>query len=169
MDLESVMSQMAHNARAIEALVQDVSAEQGRWKPNEGEWSILEVVNHLYDEENEDFRAHLDLILHHPGEPWPRIDPERWVVERGYNERDLAQSLGDFLRVRDESLAWLRSLAAPDWQATYEAPFGQITAGDMMAAWVAHDLLHTRQLVELQWVHTTQLVQPYRVRYAGVW
>jgi hypothetical protein len=40
----------------------------------------------------------------------------------------------------------------------------------MMAAWVAHDILHQRQLVELQWAYMTrQVVTPYQVRYAGDW
>jgi hypothetical protein len=169
MNLEVLTKQMASNAQAIQAFVQGVSDEQARWRPKPEEWSILEVINHLLDEENEDFRAHLDLILHHPNDPWPRIDPQGWITERCYNERDLAQSLDGFLRAREESLAWLKGLSSPDWQAAYEAPFGQITAGDMMAAWAAHDLLHTRQLVELNWAYTLQIVGPYRIRYAGDW
>lgn len=169
MELETIVEQMASQARAIEALVRDISDEQARWKPSAGRWSILEVVNHLHDEEREDFRAHLDLLLHHPGEPWFGIDPEGWVTERRYNEQDMAQSLGEFLRAREESLAWLKGLSAPDWQAVYKAPFGPIRTGDMMAAWLAHDLLHLRQLVELHWAYTTRAVQPYGVRYAGVW
>ncbi len=169
MNLHILTAQMERNAAAIQALVEGVSDVQARWKPGAEDWSILEVVNHLYDEEIEDFRAHLDLILHRPAEPWPRIDPQGWVTARRYNERDLAESLQNFARAREESLAWLKGLAAPDWQATTEAPFGEIAAGDVLAAWLAHDLLHLRQLVELHWTHTRQQVAPYSVRYAGEW
>jgi hypothetical protein len=93
MDLDWIIVHMDKNAQAIQALVQGISDELARWKPGPGDWSILEVINHLHDEEIEDFRAHLDLILNRGDEPWPRIDPEGWVVERRYNERDLAQSL----------------------------------------------------------------------------
>ena len=169
MDLNHLISQMTHNARRICALAEGVSDRQARWKPALASWSILEVVNHLLDEEREDFRAHLDLALHRPGEPWPRIDPEGWVTQRGYNERDPGESLEGFLAAREESLAWLRGLASPNWEATYEAPFGRITAGDIFASWVAHDLLHMRQLVELHWAYTTLLVAPHKVDYAGSW
>ena len=169
MDFDRIMAQMGRNARAIQALVQGIPDGQARWKPGADDWSILEVINHLYDEEIEDFRAHLDLILHRGDEPWSRINPEGWVVERRYNERDMAQSLRAFLEARVMSLDWLRDLDAPDWQKVYEAPFGQISAGDMLASWLAHDLLHMRQLVELRWADTVRLVQPYGVRYAGVW
>jgi hypothetical protein len=127
------------------------------------------VVNHLLDEEREDFRVMLDLALHRPDEPRPKIDPQAWVMERAYNERDLRESLRGFLTAREESLAWLRGLSAPDWEAVYQAPWGPIRAGDVFAAWVAHDLLHTRQLVELHWAYTTNQTQPYEVDYAGEW
>ena len=169
MDFGFLTRRMADNAQAIQSFVKNVAGEQARWRPGPDDWSILEVLNHLYDEEVEDFRAHLDLILHHPDQPWPSIDPEGWVTARRYNERDLTQSVDDFLCAREASLTWLWGLAAPDWQAVYRAPFAEITAGDMMAAWVAHDLLHMRQLVELQWAYMNMRVEPYRVRYAGVW
>jgi DinB superfamily len=169
MNLDDIIVRMASNAQAIQALVQGVSDKQARWKPGPDDWSILEVINHLYDEELEDFRVHLDLILHHPDEPWPGIDPQGWVTARHYNERSLGQSLHNLVRARQESLAWLKGLVSPDWQAVYRAPFAEMTAGDMLASWAAHDLLHMRQLVELHWAYMTRPVQPYQVRYAGVW
>jgi hypothetical protein len=169
MNLEDLAARMAENAEAIRALAEGLPEAQVRWKPDPGAWSILEVVNHLYDEEIEDFRAHLDLVLNHPGGPWPRIDPEGWVTERGYSQRDLGRSLNDFLRAREDSLTWLKGLKNPDWEVAYQAPFGSITAGDLMASWVAHDLLHMRQLIRLHWAYLTQNVQPHQVRYAGPW
>ncbi len=48
----------------IRALLNDIGQEQAQVKPDAESWSILEVVCHLYDEEQEDFREHLDFILH---------------------------------------------------------------------------------------------------------
>jgi len=169
MNLESVCAQMERQALAIQALAQDVSDGQAHWKPGAEDWSILEVINHLYDEEIEDFRAHLDLILHRADEPWSRIDPQGWVTARGYNQRDLAPSLDNFLRARQASIAWLNGLSEPDWSIVYPMPWGQLTAGDMLASWLAHDLLHLRQLVELHWAYTVRQVEPFSVRYAGEW
>lgn len=169
MNLDRSVSQMADNARRIHAFVEGISDDQARWKPAPESWSILEVVNHLLDEEREDFRVLLDLALHRPDEPRPRIDPQAWVTERRYNERGLGESLQGFLAAREASLAWLRELSAPDWEAVYEAPFGPIRAGDVFASWMAHDLLHMRQLVELHWAYTTHRLRPYKVDYAGQW
>ena len=169
MDVELLASEMAKNAARIAALVRDVTKPQARWRPDPDTWSILEVINHLWDEEREDFRVRIDFTLHRPGEPWPGIDPGGWVGQRRYNERDSKESLAGFLSAREASLAWLHQLDSPDWDVTYEAPWGPIRAGDVFASWVAHDLLHTRQLVELHWAYTQAQVQPYSTQYAGDW
>jgi hypothetical protein len=169
MDMERIATQMAQNAARIRALVQGVPETHARWKPDPESWSILEVVNHLLDEEREDFRVRVEYTLHHPGDPWPPIDPGGRVTERMYNEQDPALSLDAFLAEREASLDWLRALSAPDWGMAYAAPWGAITAGDILAAWVAHDLLHMRQLVALHWAYTTEALQPYSVEYAGQW
>jgi hypothetical protein len=85
MELARFISLMADSAQRIRALADGVSEEQARWKPDQKSWSILEVVNHLLDEEHEDFRAFLDIALHRPDEPRPKIAPEAWVTERRYN------------------------------------------------------------------------------------
>lgn len=169
MQVEALIEQMEANAGRIRGLVQGVGPEQAAWKPDPQSWSILEVVNHLYDEEREDFRVRLDIILHEPGRPWPPIDPQDWVTARGYNQRELGASLQGYLSEREASLKWLRELAAPDWEASVPTPWGSITAGDMFAAWAAHDLLHMRQLVELQRAFNLSLSAPYSSQYAGDW
>ena len=168
-NFEFLTLQMAHNAKRIQYLLEGVSTEQGPWKPDAETWSLLEVLNHLLDEEKRDFRVRLDITLHRPEELWPPIDPEGWVTAHAYNQQDMASSLQEFLQERESSLTWLRGLTDPDWEAEYEAPFGPIAAGDLFASWVAHDLLHMRQLVELQWAYTTAHTSPYRTLYAGTW
>lgn len=169
MDMDRLLLQMVEDAARISALLQGVSDEQARWVPAPDSWSMLEVINHLLDEERSDFRVRLDYTLHRPGEPWPPIDPGGWVTERSYNQQDPELSLARFLAEREASVTWLRGLSAPDWEATHETPWGPITAGNLFASWVAHDLLHMRQLVELHWAYTKAKMVPYQPDYAGDW
>jgi hypothetical protein len=169
MDILTLTPQMITHAKAIRSLAQSITDEQAHWKPNPESWSILEVLCHLYDEECLDFRVRLDIILHRPEEPWPRIDPKGWVASHQYNQRDLAEIVTSFVAERQKSLAWLKELASPDWQASCTTPWGSITAGDMFSAWVAHDLLHLRQLIELHYAYIAQAVQPHELVYAGEW
>ena len=169
MDIHETLRHLRENSEIIRLLVQNMADETARHKPDAAFWSVVEVINHLYDEEREDFREHLDQILHRSEEPWSPIDPQAWVTERNYNGRSLPESLANFLRERQRSLDWLEELPSPDWEAVHTTPWGQISAGDMMASWVAHDILHMRQLVELKWATTVPDLAPYQVDYAGGW
>jgi hypothetical protein len=170
MNLQDVLTRFTHNAQTISALAHPISPEQARWKPSPDEWSILEVVCHLYDEEREDFRRRVDLLLHDPNADWPPIHPSEWVTERGYNQRDLPTMLADGGREREQSLAWLGSLQNPNWESQKTHPrIGTITAKTMLNAWVAHDHLHIRQLNHLHWQWLATQVDPFSLEYAGGW
>ena len=167
--LESCLTRLSSSAETIASLARTVSDVQARWKPSPEEWSVLEVICHLYDEEREDFRTRVDFTLHKPDADWPPINPVGWVTERGYNQRDPAASLEAFLSERRKSLEWLRSLQNPNWESTHTNPRGSMRAGDVLAAWVAHDHLHIRQLNQLHWQYLSQDVAPVSLEYAGGW
>jgi hypothetical protein len=170
MNLRYYVERLTQQATAIAQLVEVTGDAQARWKPSPAEWSILEVVNHLYDEEIEDFRIRLQLTLSDPEAPWPANNPVAKVTERNYNGRELLPSLQNFLDEREDSLEWLRGLTAPNWRNEHQITgIGSLRAGDLLASWVAHDLLHLRQLVELHFAYQRQLAQPYSVDYAGDW
>lgn len=169
MNFDYCLGQLSTNAAAIQHLVKGVDAEQARWKPIPDSWSILEVINHLADEEREDFRARVDFILAgKKGDPPPN-DPIGNVTARRYNERELGASLADFLSEREQSMAWLNGLESPQWDNTYTASWGSIRAGDIMVSWAAHDLLHIRQINELKWAYGQSQFAPYSADYAGEW
>lgn len=131
---------------------------------------MLEVAAHLLDEESEDFPARLKLLIESPGSPWPSIDPQGWVEDRSYATRDLEETVRDFVTQRARSVAWLRSLEEVDWERTYEHPqLGVLRAGDLLAAWSAHDALHIRQLAGLEWAWCSRLAGHYSPAYAGDW
>ena len=88
MNHQKIIENLRINGHVFKYLFQSVSDEQAQWKPGKDRWSILEVINHLYDEEKGDFRKRLELTLDNPEGPWPPIDPEGWVVQRNYNERN---------------------------------------------------------------------------------
>ena len=168
LDGASAASRLEANAQVFSGLVYGVSVAQARWKPAPDQWSILEVVNHLADEEVDDFRRRIVLTLRDPEAPWPPIDPPRWAIERAYNERLLDDSLERFLAERRRSLDWLREVAAPNWDTSHHHPkAGWLRAGDLLASWLSHDLIHIRQLTRLHHQWLVQQAVPYRTEYAG--
>lgn len=159
---------LARNGQAIAALVDELPPEQARWKPTPDKWSVLEILNHMVDEERADFRMRLDLLLHHPERDWPKIDPEAWARDRDYNSRDLEESIANFKQERRASIDWLEGLSEPRWENSYNHPSaGPLTAGSLFASWLAHDLLHIRQICRVQWQYLTQHAAPHSTLYAG--
>ncbi len=169
MRIDDCIRQLESGGAAIIALLENIDAAQEAWRPAPERWSLLEVACHLLDEEREDFRRRLDLILHAPDEEWPPIDPEGWVRSREYASRDLAATLRELAAERARSIAWLGTLGDPDWQSAHHHPrFGSMKAGEMMAAWIDHDLLHLRQIIRLKHEYLS-VIAPYGSGYAGEW
>jgi len=170
LDLDDAVRRLRAGADAVTALVSGVGADEARWKPAPDAWSILEVMGHLGDEERLDFRTRLDLTLNHPGRPWPPIDPEGWVREKHLNDRVLTDLVDEFRAERDRSISWLRALSSPDWSRYHEHPTaGRLTAPGLLYAWIAHDLLHVRQIMRLRYRYVAALAPPGSLDYAGAW
>ncbi len=169
MEFKLLYEELANSAEMIRALLGGLTQEEAQVKPNSESWSILEVVCHLCDEEREDFREHLDFILRRQNEKWHGIDPQGWVTERKYNEQDLRAMKERFFDERERSLDWLKGLSNADWNTKYQSDCGAMSAGAMLAAWVAHDNLHIRQLVELRRHRIETITKPYEIVYAGDW
>lgn len=169
MNLDYFIDRFSKNLDVFNALVGGISPEQAKRKPAADKWSILEVVNHLYDEEREDFRQRLELVLADPSQPFPPIDPRGWVTSRNYMEREIGESLKNFLAEREESLTWLRQLSSPNWANSNQGRNGILSAGDLLASWLAHDFLHIRQITRLHFQYVGSISEPYQTTYAGPW
>ena len=169
MNFDYCLAQLTSNAAAIEQLVAGLDSESAHWKPSDKDWSVVEVMCHLADEEREDFRSRFQFIMSGAsGDPPPNDSGN--VTERRYNERDLASSLADYLNERKQSLDWLRGLTNIPFDKKTTWSWGRaISVGDMLVSWVAHDVLHIRQLTELKWGYQMQQFAPYDPGYAGDW
>ena len=169
MEFTSLYQELQQSTQMIRALLAGVAPEAARLKPSTDSWSILEVVCHLYDIEREDFREHLDFILHRQQEEYHAIDPQAWITERKYNEQDFVEIQSNFFAERQKSLEWLKEISDANWEITYTSEYGTVSAGEMFSCWVAHDNLHLRQFVELRRARIETITQPYPIEYAGDW
>ncbi|MBP1772651.1 MAG: hypothetical protein H6P99_1814 [Holophagaceae bacterium] len=169
MEFHRFYQELQCSTEMIRALLAGVEPEAARLKPEPASWSMLEVVCHLVDTEREDFREHLDFILHRRHETWHEIDTEVLAVERNYNGQDFAEMQATFFAEREKSFAWLSGLRDPQWENTTTTKYRTISAGEMFACWVAHDNLHLRQLVKLRRLRLEHMTKPYHLDYAGKW
>jgi hypothetical protein len=169
--LRESIRDLAGMPAAVTALVKGFDDDAWRWRPDAaGTWSLLEIVHHLADEEREDFPLRLRLTLEDPARPWPPIDPEGWVLARGYNAAEPAAVLHGFVEDREANLAWLGDLADPAWDNSYDHPLaGRLSARRLIRCWRAHDLLHLRQLLARRWQLLARGLEPGELDYAGRW
>jgi len=131
---------------ALDALLGDIDEATARTRPAEGEWAPVEILCHLRDEETEDFGARLRAVVGGGGE-LPPIDPERWAVERRYQDARLVEVREDLRARRQASLDLLATMTPA--MLTTSRPLGtrwRLSGADVIAAWVTHDRLHLTQL-----------------------
>jgi hypothetical protein len=164
---ESTHRALASSGRAIASLLRTLPPDLALFKSAAHQWNALEIINHLADEETEDFRPRIQHILSGATAPWPSIDPEAWPRERNYAQRDLGDSLERFLDARSVSLGWLKGLPEKSaWDQALPVPPG-LRAGDLAAAWVDHDLAHLAQLTRLLAQALQAHANPFSSEYSG--
>lgn len=166
MDLDEARSRLAMGVEAIECFAAGMGDEEARFRPTPGAWSVRDVLAHLLHEEGAGFRTRLRSTLQDPSAPWPPLDAH---PVGGAARRDVGSARVLVERFREEravSLAWLATLDAPDLDRAHEADGRRLRAGDLLAAWVAHDLVHLRQLARVRLDWWARRAEPYDVRYA---
>lgn len=141
------------------------------WSPNENSWSPLIILCHLVDEEKDDLRVRTMHLLEKQEEPLRSIEPQSWIKERDYTAQDYHDKIQEFDQERNISIALFSQIEASDqrWNNTIDHPkFGAINAEFFLKNWLAHDLLHIKQLTQLRYDHLkTNGDMP--IEYAGVW
>ena len=169
MDHTFIINKLSENLNTFRSLLENVSAEEFMWKSNPEKWCLLEIVCHLYDEEQFDFRARTRHILENYQSDLPPIDPVGWVKSKNYIEQDYDGMVEKFLAEREKSVEWLMSLKEPEWKNEYKhQTFGIMSAEFFHTNWLAHDYLHIRQITALKFNYLKQIsgIDPL---YAGEW
>ncbi len=165
-----IIQKLTANWQAFEALLAGASAEEAAWQPEPGQWSLLQIVCHLLDEEREDFRARLRHVLEQPQLPMPSIDAQAWVQERAYQEQSFDTVLSQFLEERAQSVMWLQGLGDAPWDQAYVHPVrGPLPASLFLANWLAHDYHHIRQINRVKYLYLRHQLTDQPLDYAGTW
>jgi hypothetical protein len=166
MDLDEARSRLAVGADSIECFVAGIGQDEAAYRPGPDAWSVLDVLAHLLHEESADFRLRMRTTLKDPEGAWPPLDPHAAVLASRRGARSARALVERFREERAVSLAWLATLDAPDLGRAHVADGRPVRAGDLLAAWVAHDLVHLRQLTAVRLAWWARCAAPYEVGYA---
>jgi hypothetical protein len=169
MSPEKITEELEQNKKVFRELLSNIPKESILWSQNPEKWCLLEVVCHLYDEEREDFRTRVKCVLEDPALPPPPFDPLVWVEERKYKEQNYDRVLSGFLKERENSIEWLKSLEESEWSNAYLHPkLGPMSAYLYLTNWLAHDYLHMRQIIRLKFDYL-KWKSGESLNYAGDW
>lgn len=165
----TIIKSLERNKEVFNELLQDVPRQEYLWSQESGKWTLLEIICHIRDEEIEDFRTRVEYVLRDPVLTLPSIDPVGWVHERKYIEQDYDTVLNSFINEREISIKWLKSLKDPKWDNIYQHPkLGPMSAKLLLSNWLAHDLLHIRQIIKLRFDFLKH-ISSEDLSYAGNW
>jgi hypothetical protein len=162
-----VRTDLARLPPILSELLDGLETALWRERPAAAEWSPLEIVCHLRDEEAEDFGTRVRVVVA-GGERFVPIDPERWAVERRYHDADPAAALAAFAERRATNLEFLATVPLDRLRVTVTQPgTGTLSGLDLLAAWVTHDRLHLTQLAATLARLGARRWAPLRADYAG--
>jgi len=165
--LASACRDLARLPRVLDALLGDLDAGTWRERPAPAEWSPVEIICHLRDEETEDFGARLRVIAER-GDAFTPIDPTGWAEQRRYRDADPATALTTLRERRAATLVFLGGLAPERLRrAVHHARLGTLSGLDLLAAWVTHDRLHLTQVAATLARLGARQWAPLRTEYAG--
>lgn len=165
----NVAEQLKKNKFVFQSLLEGVQPELITWRPRPDKWCLLEIVCHLYDEEQFDFRFRAQWVLEQPNTPPPPFNPIDWFTDHKYMEQNYDDMVKTFLSERDASIAWLQDLKNPNWDNYYIHPkLGKVTAKHYLDNWLAHDYLHVRQIIKQKFDYLMSQTNE-NLEYAGIW
>ncbi len=142
-----ILPQFIGNIAALHGLLSEVKPHQWLQRPDPNEWSIMQILCHLWQSEAPVHRARLQSILDRddpfigvPPPPGPDIPP---CHDDGY------EAFHCFQREREETIRLLTALRPSQWDRTARhSIFGLTTLLEMAHFTAQHDRLHITQLCQ---------------------
>jgi hypothetical protein len=150
-EFESLVEALEGTPRSIRQLADDLAEVDARWKPSGKEWSMLELVCHLNDIEQEGYTVRIEKLLHETRPFLADIDGDRLAEERNYNGQGFETTLRAFTRAREANVRVIKALS-PD-QLNRSGVFenvGPVTLATLLQMMREHDKGHLQDLSSLR-------------------
>lgn len=135
----------------LDALLRDLPDGLDRKNEGPGTWSPFDIVGHLIHGEHTDWIPRARIILNQTNGGHFEVFDREAQFNISYGE-DMIQLLSAFSEIRktnvEEMSSW--NLTTKELEQTGVHPeFGTVTLGQHLNMWVAHDLVHSNQLLRV--------------------
>ena len=136
--------------QTLRALVQGVDDERARERPDEDSWSIVEVVAHLADAED-NAHARVRRMLAEDNPAFEGYDEQEWARARNYRAMKLGDVLRRFEEQRAAQIGTLEQLDGDAWERpARHNQLGAITVSSITAHMTVHDAIHLAQIARMR-------------------
>ena len=149
--LDEATEVLRRTPHTLNALLRDLPDAWARADEGPDTWSAYDIVGHLIHGEETDWIPRARIILD-DGEGRAFEPFDRFAMFEKSAGRTLAELLDEFERLRARSLGELEGLRLAPEALTKRGrhpELGAVTLGELLAAWVVHDLGHIRQIVRV--------------------
>lgn len=167
--MADVTTMLARTPGTLRTLLAGLPEDWPHRDDGPGTWSAYAIVGHLLHAEATNWLPRTRIILAYgTGQPLNAFDREAML---SWETEPVPVLLDRWQKARDASLVELSSLAlsAEDLErrGKHEA-IGEVTIGQILAAWVAHDLTHIAQVAEVLARRHRDDVGPFREFMPGL-
>jgi hypothetical protein len=147
---------LSDSARAVTLLRAAMAADQGYRQPAPDRFSLAAHLWHLADVEEFGWSIRLPRALAEHEPVLAGVDGDRLAVERRYQQRPWRGAAQRFTRLRQRSLQTLARFDATALARPLQFGGARISAGQLIAAMLAHDHEHRLEMAALWPPHPTQ-------------
>ena len=142
-----ILSTLKSTPAAIATLLEEISNEHWAYRPDQDEWSIVEIICHLRDTDIEVNLPRLNILLYEDNPFIEAVDADTWALEREYNLYDGPTALSEFINTRKEQITILDSIQPEEWNINARhSILGPTTLQELMYIIARHDRLHIQQI-----------------------
>lgn len=163
-DLEEALAILGRTPAVLELWLRELPTSWTACNEGPDTFSAFDVVGHLIHGERTDWMPRLDSILEHgERQPFERFD--RFAHVEASRNRELGELLDEFARLRAENLARLRALRLDPERLELRGrhpDLGSVTARQLLATWVVHDLGHLAQIARVMSKRYSTEVGPWK-------
>ncbi len=158
---------LAATPAALRALLEGLPDSWLDFREDPEAWSPRQVLIHFIHNEQTNWIPRARVVLSEGGDH--KFPPFRQMPEDANQNAPIGELLAQFAELRRENLATLKGfdLKPADYLREGEHPvLGKVDLGNLLAAWVVHDLNHTDQIVKTLAKRYREAVGPWRQNLA---
>jgi hypothetical protein len=147
LNLSDIVALLARTPASLTALLEGLPDTLVAATEGADTWSPYDVIGHLIHGERADWIPRARHILAGEGRPFDPFDRTAQFTESG--GRSVSELLATFAALRRENVAALSGMnltSAELSRAGRHPELGDVTLGQLLAAWVVHDLDHVGQI-----------------------